>query len=108
MIDRDIQKHDTFTGILGVNTQDRAIQELMGPIVDRSREHLGPADRAIIVMRQTLQNAVRTVADGGEAPGTTRNLANLRAADAVLPLLADWRGELIPRMDPDGAVEARR
>lgn len=108
MIDRDIQKHDTFTGILGVNTQDRAIQELMGTIVDRSKEHLGPADRAIITMRQVLQNAVKTVADGGDAPGTGRSLSNLRAADAVLPLSVDWRGELVPRMDPDSATTARR
>ncbi len=48
MIDRKVQKFETFTGIDGINTQDRAVQERMGPIVDRSKEHLGPADRAII------------------------------------------------------------
>ena len=100
MIDRDIQKHDTFTGIFGVNTQDRAAQELMGPVVDRSREHLGPADRAIITARQLLQKAVATVAEGGEAPGTQRSLFELRSADATLPATADWRALLIPRMDP--------
>lgn len=50
-IDRQAQKTETFTGIRGVNIQDRAIQESMGPVVDRSQEHLGPADRAIIVAR---------------------------------------------------------
>ena len=89
-----------ITGILGVNTQDRAAQELMGPVVDRSREHLGPADRAIITARQLLQKAVATVAEGGEAPGTQRSLLELRSADATLPATADWRALLIPRMDP--------
>ena len=100
MIDRSIQKTDTFSGILGVNTQDRALQELMGPIVDRSREQLGPADRAIIVARQLLAKAVETVADGGDAPGTQRSLSDLRAADVELPIDGNWRDSLVPRMDP--------
>ncbi|MDA1036389.1 MAG: Rieske 2Fe-2S domain-containing protein [Chloroflexi bacterium] len=100
MIDRAIQKTDTFTGILGVNTQDRALQELMGPIVDRSREQLGPADRAIIVARQLLTKAIETVADGGDAPGTQRSLSDLRAADVELPMDGSWRESLVPRMDP--------
>ena len=37
-----------------INAQDRAVQESMGVIVDRSREHLGPADRAIIAARRLL------------------------------------------------------
>ncbi len=101
MIDRQVQRTDTFTGILGVNTQDRAAQELMGPIVDRSREHLGPADKAIITARQLLQKGVNAVMDGGHAPGTQRSLGNLRSADAVLPLTTDWHDALVPRMDPD-------
>ncbi|ETX05715.1 MAG: hypothetical protein ETSY2_21390, partial [Candidatus Entotheonella gemina] len=34
MIDRDAQRTQSFTGIDGINTQDRAVQESMGPIVD--------------------------------------------------------------------------
>jgi phenylpropionate dioxygenase-like ring-hydroxylating dioxygenase large terminal subunit len=100
MIDRAVQKTDTFSGILGVNTQDRALQELMGPIVDRSREQLGPADRAIIVVRQLLAKAIETVADGGDAPGTQRSLSDLRAADVELPIDGSWHESLVPRMDP--------
>ena len=50
-----------FTGIDGVNVQDRAVQESMGTIVDRSLEHLGPADKAIIQARRLLLQATRTV-----------------------------------------------
>ena len=40
MIDRKVQKHDTFTGIVGVSEQDSTIQDSQGPIQDRTREHL--------------------------------------------------------------------
>ena len=60
LLDRHVQKTESFTGIDGINTQDRAIQESMGAIVDRSREHLGPADRAIIQARRLLLEAVRS------------------------------------------------
>ena len=67
LIDREVQKTQTFTGISGVNTQDVAVQEGMGPIVDRSQEHLGSTDRAIVAMRRLLLEAVRTV-EAGESP----------------------------------------
>ncbi len=46
-IDRQTQKTKTFTGIKGINTQDFALQEGMGPITDRSQEHLGTSDKAM-------------------------------------------------------------
>src|SRR6202020_1575627 len=73
MIDRQVQKTQTFTGITGINTQDFALQEGMGPVVDRSKEHLGTTDRAIIACRQLLLEAIDDVAAGkaprGAAPG---------------------------------------
>jgi hypothetical protein len=72
----------------------------MGYIVDRSREHLGPADRAIIVMRQLLLQAERTVREGGDPPGTGDSYYNVRAWEAILPRNADWRPALLPEMDP--------
>ena len=45
------------------------MQESMGAIVDRSQEYLGPADRAIIVTRRLLLQAIQTVEDGGDPPG---------------------------------------
>jgi phthalate 4,5-dioxygenase oxygenase subunit len=101
MIDRAAQKTETFSGIQGVNVQDRAVQELMGPIVDRTKEHLGPADKAIITMRKLLARAVRTVADGGDPPGVTDNYYDLRAEEGVMPADADWREALLPAMDPN-------
>ncbi len=100
LIDRDVQKTDTFTGILGINTQDRAVQETMGPIIDRTKEHLGQADRAVIITRKLLQEAVETVRDGGNPAGASDAFYDLRAHDEVLPAEVDWRQVLLPKMAP--------
>ena len=100
MIDRDAQRTQSFTGIDGINTQDRAVQESMGPIVDRSQEHLGPADRAIIIARQLLLQAVKTVQDGGTPPGLDESYYTVRAMHDIVPQDVDWREALLPLMYP--------
>jgi hypothetical protein len=75
----------------------------MGRIVDRSREHLGPADRAIIVMRQLLLDAVRTVREGGDPPGVGDSYYEIRAIEKILPLAESWRASIIPEMYPNSA-----
>jgi hypothetical protein len=97
-IDRGVQKTETFSGIEGVNTQDRAVQESMGPIVDRSQEYLGPADKAIITMRRLLLQAARTVQAGGDPPGCDESYYNLRAIEAMIGEGEGWRESLLPRM----------
>jgi phthalate 4,5-dioxygenase oxygenase subunit len=94
LIDRRVQKTETFTGISGINTQDHAVQESMGPIVDRSKEHLGPADKAIIALRQMLLKAVRTVQEGGDPPGLGESYYSLRAIERVFPKGTDYRAAL--------------
>ena len=96
LLDRQVQKTESFTGIDGINTQDRAIQEGMGPVVDRSREHLGPADRAIIQARRLLLEAVKVVGEGGTPRGIEPTYATQAAAEAVLPREADWRDMTLP------------
>ncbi|MBM3227091.1 MAG: Rieske 2Fe-2S domain-containing protein [Candidatus Tectomicrobia bacterium] len=98
MIDREVQKYETFTGIDGINVQDRALQETMGRIVDRSKEHLGPADKAIIQARRLLLQAIKTVQEGGTPRGASKAYYLLRAAEGVLPRDLDWREVLTPEM----------
>jgi len=64
-----------------INTQDRGIQESMDPVVDRSKEHLGPADKAIIQARRLLLGAVKTVQQGGTPRGVEPSYYALRAAE---------------------------
>jgi len=79
MIDRELQRTKTYSGIVGINTQDFALQEGMGAIVDRTKEHLGTSDRAIIAMRQMLLEGTRDVEAGrapkGTEPKSYRNVA---------------------------------
>jgi phthalate 4,5-dioxygenase oxygenase subunit len=100
LLDRQVQKAESFTGIDGINVQDRAVQEGMGAIVDRSREHLGPADRAIIQARRLLLEAVGVVSEGGTPRGIEPTYATLAAAEAVLPRGADWREAELPAGSP--------
>ena len=66
----------------------------MGPIVDRSLEHLGPADKAIITLRQLLLRGVKTVQEGGDPPGLGETYYWIRAIERVLPEGTDYREAL--------------
>jgi phthalate 4,5-dioxygenase oxygenase subunit len=91
-IDRALQKTANFTGITGVNTQDFALQEGMGAIVDRSLEHLGTTDRAIIVMRQLLLEAVDAVERGGTPRGIDPSTyRSVRSFDRNIPRESSWQ-----------------
>ena len=95
LIDRQLQKTQTFTGIEGINTQDMALQEGMGAIVDRSKEHLGTSDRAIIVMRQLLFEALDACAAGTPIRGTDPvTYGRVRAVDLMIPPVANWREQI--------------
>jgi hypothetical protein len=97
-IDREMQRTQNFSGIVGTNTQDRAVQESMGAIPDRSLERLGTTDRAIITSRQMLLQAVKTVAAGGDPPGVAPTYYKLRALEHVLPPGANWFEAMQPRL----------
>jgi phthalate 4,5-dioxygenase oxygenase subunit len=100
LIDRRAQKSHSFTGIRGINNQDHAVQESMGPIVDRSREHLGSSDQATISMRRFLTTAIKTVESGGDPPGIGPVYYKLRAVEKLLPNGVQWlealRDEIYP------------
>src|SRR5699024_9176622 len=54
LVNREIQGENRTTGIHGVNDQDRAMQEGMGRILDRSKERLVSADLSIMVARKKI------------------------------------------------------
>lgn len=90
-IDRRLQKTSSFTGITGINTQDIAVQEAMGPICDRTQEHLGTSDRAVIMARRLLLDATVAV-ESGEVPrgADPSTHSNVRAHDEVILPDKDW------------------
>ncbi len=86
LIDRDAQKRLTFTGIAGVRAQDAMVTESAGPIVDRTKEHLGTSDIAIVRMRRRLLSEARALRDAGKQPlpAARGSLYRVRAHQAVL------------------------
>jgi phenylpropionate dioxygenase-like ring-hydroxylating dioxygenase large terminal subunit len=86
LIDRVAQRERrTFCGVTGIGEQDAAVQESMGPIEDRTAEHLVGTDNGIIMTRQRLLKAAKAVQAGNVAPGTGAAAQRVRAFAAVLP-----------------------
>lgn len=93
LISRDVQRDGSYTGIQGIPVQDQAITESMGPIVDRTREHLGTSDRMIILTRRRLMRAATALRDHGTVPPEVDDVEayhHVRAGFAVLPHDRDW------------------
>lgn len=67
----DEQRTTTFLGMgeEDINVHDQWAVESMGPIQDRTREHLGTSDKVIMANRRMLLKAIETVQAGGTAPG---------------------------------------
>ena len=80
LIDRQRQHGINYSGMEdGTPVQDAAMQESMGAIVDRSREHLSASDAAIIRMRRSLMMAARELAEQGTTPPGAAEPALYRA-----------------------------
>jgi hypothetical protein len=80
MIDRRVQQKESFTGIWGINEQDRALQESMPSIqgdqlgiVDRSGEHLVKSDLPTMFARRKLTKLARDLAEGKEPVAALRS-----------------------------------
>ncbi|HWO73120.1 MAG TPA: Rieske 2Fe-2S domain-containing protein, partial [Dehalococcoidia bacterium] len=92
-IDRAAQaRGESFTGIRGVRQQDKAVAESMGPIYDRTREHLGTSDSMIIRTRRRLLRALKAyMEEDAPPPGVDRpELYRTRSGSIILPRGADW------------------
>jgi len=87
LIDRAKQKNGRhYNGVKGLAMQDASVQESMGAIADRTKEHLRSTDRAIIIARQRLVKAGNEIQKGGKAPGLSPEAQLVRSASFVLPV----------------------
>ncbi len=85
---------NAFSGMdNGVQTQDLAMIESMGAIEDRSKEHLGASDLAIIAWRQRLVDAVNAFRENGNlmAIDPPLDYRSVRAVSALVPKGSDWK-----------------
>ena len=74
------QNSRTYTGMgEDINVHDQWAVESPGPIADRTKEHLGTTDKAIMANRRQLLKAMQAVEDNALPPGFmgTENLPDL-------------------------------
>ena len=95
-IDRVRQRTLTFTGVLSLQGQDQVVTESPGPIVDRTREHLGTADLGIIAARRRLLREVEALRNHDKVPeGVTRvGVYCVRSSSRVIDDGVSWELEL--------------
>ncbi len=92
-IDRDVQRSQSYTGITGINLQDRAMVESMGEIEDRSLEHLAPSDIMITQTRRHLLAAIKAFQKDGTLPKSALDASvytDVRGGQYVYNSDADW------------------
>ncbi len=74
-LSREMQREANYSGIEGLQIQDKAIVESMGAIVDHDLEHLNAADLMIARTRRRMHAAVMTHQERGETPPALDNPA---------------------------------
>jgi phthalate 4,5-dioxygenase oxygenase subunit len=68
LIDRHMQRMVNYSGIVGISEQDMAMTQSMGRVFDRSKEHLGTSDVAVIAMRRLLLRLAHNLQSEGSGP----------------------------------------
>ncbi|MBO0689644.1 MAG: Rieske 2Fe-2S domain-containing protein [Candidatus Dormibacteraeota bacterium] len=115
-IDREWQREGDYTGIEGIHTQDQAITESMGPIYDRTQEHLASSDAMVIRVRRRLLGAARALAEQGVVPPGAEDptVYRQRSGGIILDEGEDWieatkelRKAYVPHPELDPAVAGR-
>jgi len=85
MFDLERQRKTNFSGIQGVRNQDAAVVESMGPIVDRTKEHLGHSDSGIAMFRRLMLRLADDLANGNEPEAAQHAEAfNIRSVSIIL------------------------
>jgi hypothetical protein len=97
LIDRKAQKDKrAYSGVFGFAVQDSSLQESMGPIQNHEKEKLLPTDRAIVMARRMLHEAVTALLPDSEPPAINAAQQRARAAGVLLPRdqrAQDWARE---------------
>jgi phenylpropionate dioxygenase-like ring-hydroxylating dioxygenase large terminal subunit len=109
-IDREMQRTHNYTGLKGNRIQDAMVTETMGKIYDRSREHLGTSDKAVIYMRRQLIRVAQDLENGIEPPILKdATLFRVRPVDIVTDepeMVGFWQRDYAAHRAEPVAVEA--
>jgi phthalate 4,5-dioxygenase oxygenase subunit len=107
---RELMK-ENWTGLRGVEVEDATIGLSQGPLYDRSREHLVPADQAVVRVRRVLMESVKRVMEDKRPAALGLDLRGVSACDAQLEDGANWQ-DLLPShrqtVEAQESADARR
>jgi hypothetical protein len=85
--------------------QDASLQESMGPIQDRTREHLCMTDKGIVGTRSRLLRAAKAAREGKSVPGLDPASQRVRSCAIELPVGQHYKEGakhgLFPALDTD-------
>jgi phenylpropionate dioxygenase-like ring-hydroxylating dioxygenase large terminal subunit len=111
LIDRDLQRTASYSGIDGIHLQDQAVTESMGGIVDHTWENLAVSDLMITRTRRRIIMAARAFAEGETPPGVDypETYQGARGGDFVGPATIGWlqayADELRASKNPTGVLK---
>ncbi|MFT4510833.1 Rieske 2Fe-2S domain-containing protein [Caballeronia sp. 15711] len=92
--DRALMKRGGNTGFTNITTEDFAVGLSMGPIVDRTKEHLNSGDLAVVRLRRQLLSAVKSF-QAGDHPEIAQtaliDFSVVRPVAEDLKAGEDWR-----------------
>jgi nitrite reductase/ring-hydroxylating ferredoxin subunit len=102
LIDRERQRTTDFTGIENFLNHDGMATETMGPLYDRSKEHLGYSDSTVIAVRRRLIEAAQAFQRGEEPPGINLapedvTLSHIDTCTGMVPSGQHWH-EFFPHL----------
>lgn len=108
MIDRALQASGkSYTGMKGLGIQDCAIQESMGPVSDRTQEHLLITDAAIVKIRRLLLQTLKDHADGKSLPGMDPRSYRVHSVRCEVPRGAKFAETMADRVRVTAASGAK-
>jgi hypothetical protein len=92
--DREAMKTGQMSGIRGIVTQDHAVSETQGAILDRSQEHLGASDVAVVAWRRLMLKTARALAEKGDRPAMLLGQlpwSEVKGVTTVYPVDGSWK-----------------
>lgn len=95
--DREMMRTRNMSGIEGILMQDHAVSETQGRILDRTKEHLGGSDVAVVAWRRQMIRAARGFAKDGTLPTVLGNdvpWSRIRANTVRFPATSHWKAEV--------------
>lgn len=108
--DRHAQKTVNYTG-MGESflIHDACATETMGTVYNRTKEHLGVSDKALIAVRSLLLKSVKAIQDGKEPPHIVKDpkkntFTHIDTLDEVIPADRHWR-EKFKHLTKTGAAK---